>query len=78
MAVSSNISKIRRFFPFFFFFLTIWFHICFGWATLGWEAYEGFVMLCFLLSLESKCRLPLFKLWAEDQRGRVGYVRIKH
>ena len=43
----------------------------------GWEAHEGFVRLCFLLSLESKCRLPIFKLWAEDQRGRVGYVGEK-
>lgn len=64
MVVSSNISEIGLFF----FFPYHCFPICLGWATLGWEAYEGFVTLCFLLSLESKCSLPLCKLWAEDQK----------
>jgi len=45
--------------------------------VLGWKVCEGFVTLCFLLSLESKCRLPFFKPWAEDQRDRVGYIGIK-
>lgn len=61
----------------FFFPLTIYFWICFGWAMQSWEAYEGFVTLWFLWSLQSKCRLPLFKLWAEDQRGSIGCVGIK-
>lgn len=56
---------------------SISFLIYFGEAVLGWKAREGFVTLCFLLSLESKCRLPFFKLWAEDQRDRVGYTGIK-
>lgn len=61
----------------YFFSLNISFRIYFGEAVLGWKVCEGFVTLCFLLSLESKCRLPFFKPWAEDQRDRVGYIGIK-